>query len=301
MGKTLIFGHKNPDTDTICSSLAYAMYKQAKGYECEAVKLGELNKETQFVFDHLGIEVPRTITNIEDGQEVIMIDHNEFSQSVENIENATILEVIDHHRVDNFHTAQPLMMNLQPLGCSATIIYKMMKQEGFELDKAIALLLCSAIVSDSLLFQSPTCTKEDEEVCRELANIAGVEVERYGMEMLKAGTDLSDYSASELINIDAKTFDTSYGKVNIAQVNTVSVEDVLSREEEITKVLETKLSEEGLTQIILMITDIIKAESMCLVIGNHDEFNQRFNVTIVDNKVVLPGVLSRKKQIVPFL
>ena len=96
MSKTLIFGHKNPDTDTICSSLAYAMYKQAKGYECEAVKLGELNKETQFVFDYLGIEVPRTITNIEDGQEVIMIDHNEFSQSVENIENATILEVIDH-------------------------------------------------------------------------------------------------------------------------------------------------------------------------------------------------------------
>lgn len=301
MENVLVFGHKNPDTDTICSSLAYAMYKQEIGEKVEAVRLGEINNETKYVFDYLGIEAPKMIESISDNQPVIMIDHNEFNQSVDNIENAQILEVIDHHRVDNFHTSQPLMMNLQPLGCSATIIYNMMKASGFVPNKVIATLLCSAIVSDSLLFQSPTCTLVDQEVCLELASIAGLDVNEYGMAMLKAGTDLSMYSASELIGIDNKTFDTQDGQINVSQVNTVSVDEVLKNKHEIVAALKAKKADEGLSQCILLITDIINADSTSLIVGDEDKFAKKFNIEVVDNQAFLPGVLSRKKQIVPFL
>lgn len=301
MENVLVFGHKNPDTDTICSSLAYAMYKQELGENVEAVRLGELNNETKYVFDYLGIEPQRMIDSIVDNQPVIMIDHNEFNQSVDNIENAQILEVIDHHRVDNFHTSQPLMMNLQPLGCSATIIYNMMKASGFEPNKIIATLLCSAIVSDSLLFQSPTCTPVDKEVCLELASIAGLDVNKYGMAMLKAGTDLSMYSASELISIDNKTFDTQDGQINVSQVNTVSIDDVLVNKADIITALNDKKAGNNLSQCILLITDIIKADSVAIVVGDEDKFAKKFNTEVADNQAYLPGVLSRKKQIVPFL
>lgn len=301
MENVLVFGHKNPDTDTICSSLAYAMYKQEIGEKVEAVRLGEINNETKYVFDYLGIKAPKMIESVSDNRPVIMIDHNEFNQSVDNIENAQILEVIDHHRVDNFHTSQPLMMNLQPLGCSATIIYNMMKASGFVPNKVIATLLCSAIVSDSLLFQSPTCTLVDQEVCLELASIAGLDVNEYGMAMLKAGTDLSMYSASELIGIDSKTFDTQDGQINVSQVNTVSVDEVLQNKDEIIAALNAKKADEGLSQCILLITDIIKADSTALIVGNEDKFAKKFNTEVVDNQAFLPGVLSRKKQIVPFL
>lgn len=301
MENVLVFGHKNPDTDTICSSLAYAMYKQEIGEKVETVRLGEINNETKYVFDYLGIEAPKMIESVSDNQPVIMIDHNEFNQSVDNIENAQILEVIDHHRVDNFHTSQPLMMNLQPLGCSATIIYNMMKASGFVPNKVIATLLCSAIVSDSLLFQSPTCAPVDQEVCLELASIAGLDVNEYGMAMLKAGTDLSMYSARELIGIDNKTFDTQDGQINVSQVNTVSVDEVLQNKDEIIAALNEKKADEGLSQCILLITDIIKADSTALIVGDEDKFAKKFNTEVVDNQAFLPGVLSRKKQIVPFL
>lgn len=251
------------------------MYKQEIGEKVEAVRLGEINNETKYVFDYLGIEAPKMIESVSDNQPVIMIDHNEFNQSVDNIENAQILEVIDHHRVDNFHTTQPLMMNLQPLGCSATIIYNMMKASGVVPNKVIATLLCSAIVSDSLLFQSPTCTPVDQEVCLELASIAGLDVNEYGMAMLKAGTDLSMYSARELIGIDNKTFDTQDGQINVSQVNTVSVDEVLQNKDEIVAALNAKKADEGLNQCILLITDIINADSTALIIGDEEKFAKK--------------------------
>lgn len=301
MEKILVFGHKNPDTDTICSSLAYAMYKQMIGENVEAVRLGELNKETQFVFDYLNLEAQHLIDRVDDNQPVIMIDHNEFNQSVDNIENAQIVEVIDHHRVDNFHTHGPLMMNLQPLGCSATIIYNMMKQSGFIPNKTIATLLCSAIVSDSLLFQSPTCTSIDKEVCLELARIAEVDIMEYGLNMLKAGTDLSIYNASEIISIDSKTFDTNDGKINVCQVNTVCIDDVLNNLDALLEALNERKNTENLNQCILMITDIMSANSMMVVVGDEEKFEAKFNTKLDNHTTLLEGVLSRKKQVVPFL
>ena len=158
MDKILIFGHKNPDTDTICSSVVYAMYQRMLGNDVEAIKLGELNNETRFVFDYLNLEPPRTVTSIQDEQKVILIDHNEFNQSIDNIENAQICEIIDHHRIDGLSTKTPILINIQPVGCSATIIFELLKRDGIEITKEMAILLLSAIISDSLLFKSPQIT-----------------------------------------------------------------------------------------------------------------------------------------------
>ena len=299
--KTLIFGHKNPDTDTICSSLAYAMYKESKNEEVEAVKLGELNQETKYVFDYLGLQIPRTIEQVEEGQKVIMIDHNEFNQSVENIENAEIIEVIDHHRVANFTTQKPLKMNLQPVGCSATIIYEIIKQEAGIITKEMATLLLSAIISDSLLFKSPTCCEKDKDVADELAKIAELNIQEYGFEMLKAGMNLSLYTNYEILNLDAKQFDTNIGKIMVAQINTIDENEHLNKITEYIQEINKIVNENKLNGFIFMVTNILEEYSECIVVGCENDFENIFKVKLNENHGKLDGVLSRKKQIIPFL
>src|SRR5690625_1922222 len=195
MDKLLIFGHKNPDTDSICSAIAYADLKTSLGFNVEPVRLGVINKETEYALGHFDVSEPRLIEKVdEDIKDVILVDHNEFQQSVDNIEDVRIVEVIDHHRIANFETSEPLYFRAEPVGCTATIIYKMYQENGIKLSETIAGLLLSAIISDSLLFKSPTCTKEDVDTAHALAKIANVDVDTYGLDMLKAGADLSDKS-----------------------------------------------------------------------------------------------------------
>ena len=299
--KTLIFGHKNPDTDTICSSLAYAMYKKSKNEDVEAVKLGDLNQETKYVFDYLNIEIPRTIESIENEQKVIMIDHNEFNQSVENIENADIIEVIDHHRVANFCTQKPLKINMQPVGCSATIIYEIINQENGLITKEIATLLLSAIISDSLLFKSPTCCEKDRNVANELAKIAEVNIEEYGFEMLKAGMNLDAYSINEVLNLDAKQFDTNIGKIMVSQINTIDENEHLDKIDQYIDEIKEIINKNKINGFIFMVTNILEEYSECIVVGCENDFERIFKVNLKDNHAKLDGVLSRKKQIIPFL
>lgn len=196
--KTLIFGHKSPDTDSICSSLVMEKFDKNLGFDVEAVRLGEVNKETAYVLNYLGIEAPRMIDCVEDGQAVVLVDHNEFSQSVDGIEKAKIETVVDHHRIANFQTAEPLYYRAEPVGCTSTILYKKFKEENMAIEKKEAVLMLSAIVSDTLLFKSPTCTKEDKKACEELARIAEIDINTYGLDMLKAGTDLSDFTPDRI-------------------------------------------------------------------------------------------------------
>lgn len=202
MSKTFIFGHKNPDTDSITSSIVLANLLTTLGYDVQACRLGDINKETKFALDHFSIQEPTLLTelNAEDAS-VILVDHNEFSQSVDGIENASIKMVVDHHRIANFQTADPLYYLSEPVGCTATILYELYRKHNVEIDDETAGLMLSAIVSDTLLFKSPTCTKQDKEVAEILAKIAEVNIETYGLDLLKAGTDLSDFSASQLIRI----------------------------------------------------------------------------------------------------
>ncbi|MDO3660969.1 manganese-dependent inorganic pyrophosphatase [Bacillus sp. C28GYM-DRY-1] len=303
MEKILIFGHQNPDTDTICSAIAYADLKNKLGFNAEPVRLGQVNGETQYALDYFKQESPRLVeTAANEVNGVILVDHNERQQSIKDIEDVQILEVIDHHRIANFETAEPLYYRAEPVGCTATILNKMYKENNVKIEKEIAGLMLSAIISDSLLFKSPTCTDQDVAAAKELAEIAGVDAEEYGLNMLKAGADLSKKTVEELISLDAKEFTLGSKKVEIAQVNTVDIEDVKKRQAELEAVISKVVAEKNLDLFLLVITDILENDSLALAIGNEAaKVEKAFNVTLENNTALLKGVVSRKKQVVPVL
>jgi manganese-dependent inorganic pyrophosphatase len=303
MSKVLIFGHKNPDTDTICSAIAYAELKKAMGVDAEPVRLGSVNGETQYALDHFKVSAPRQVETVaNEVQEVILVDHNERQQSVSDLDQVRVIEVIDHHRIANFETSHPLYYRAEPVGCTATILNKIYKEKGVAVRKEIAGLMLSAIISDSLLLKSPTCTDEDVAAAKELAEIAGVNLESYGLEMLKAGADLSDKSISELISLDAKEFQMGNFKVEIAQVNAVDTNDVLARQAELEKALTDVIAAKKLDLFVFVVTDILNNDSVALALGaSAHAIEQAYNVKLDDNKAILKGVVSRKSQIVPVL
>ncbi len=301
MKKVLVFGHKNPDTDTICSSIAMAnLQAKIRGEEVISCRLGEINEETKYALNYFKVEAPKLIEKVDEGQEVILVDHNEFTQSVEGIENAKILAVVDHHRINNFQTSEPLFYYAQPVGCTSTVLFEIYKSNNVEIEPKIAGLMLSAIISDTLLLKSPTTTDKDKKAVEELAKIANVDISKYGLEMLKAGTNLDKYTEEELINLDAKSMEKEGIKYIIAQVNTVSIPDVLKRKEkiehEINKVIEAK----GLSLFVFVITDIVNSNSTAVVLGERtDAISKTYEIK--DNLAEMPGVVSRKKQVLPLV
>lgn len=303
MEKTLIFGHKNPDTDSICSAIAYAALKTELGQVVEAVRLGDINGETQFALDKFKVEAPRLVGTVaNETKTVILVDHNERQQSASDIDEVRVTEVIDHHRIANFETSGPLYYRAEPVGCTATILNKMYKENGVSIRPEVAGLMLSAIISDSLLFKSPTCTPEDVAAAQELAAIAGVDADSYGLEMLKAGADLGDKTIAELVSLDAKEFQMGAYKVEIAQVNAVDVNDVLSRQEELEAALEAIIASKGLDLFLFVVTDILNNDSVGVALGRAAHAVEKaYNVALAGNKAELRGVVSRKSQIVPVL
>lgn len=302
MEKMLVFGHKSPDTDTICSAIVMSDFQKKLGKEAKAVRLGELNKETKFALNYFGFEAPELISSVEEGQEVILVDHNEFSQSVDGIDKAKIKMVVDHHRICDFNTAEPLYYRAEPVGCTNTILLKMYKEYGFEIDKKLAGLMLSAIISDTLLLKSPTKTAEDEKAVKELSKIAEVDYNTYGLEMLKAGTDLSDYTAEELIALDCKKCDLKDKKAKVAQVNTADITEMMKRKADFEAAIKKDIEENNLDIFVFVITDILESNSQAIVLGESSEiFEKGFAKKLEDNTAFLPGVVSRKKQILPVL
>lgn len=303
MEKVLIFGHKNPDTDTICSAIAYSDLKTKLGMVVEPVRLGELNGETQFALDTFKVAVPRLVNTVAtEAKQVILVDHNERQQSAGDIDQVQVIEVIDHHRIANFETSDPLYYRCEPVGCTATILNKLYKENGIAIEKDIAGLMLSAIISDSLLFKSPTCTDQDVAAARELAEIAGVDADSYGLEMLKAGADLSDKTIAQLISLDAKEFQMGNYKVEVAQVNAVDTSEVLARQSEIETALSSVIASKNLDLFLFVVTDILNNDSVGLALGTQaSAVEEAYNTKLDNNTVVLKGVVSRKKQIVPVL
>lgn len=303
MEKILIFGHKNPDTDSICSAIAYADLKKQLGMDVEPIRLGQINGETQFALDKFNAEVPRLVESVAaEVKSVILVDHNERQQSANDITDVRVIEVIDHHRIANFETSDPLYYRCEPVGCTATILNKMYKENSKEIKPEIAGLMLSAIISDSLLFKSPTCTQEDVAAARELAAIAGVDAESYGLEMLKAGADVRDKSVEELLSLDAKGFEMGSSKVEIAQINVVDTADVLSRQAELEAAITKIINEKNLDLFLFVVTDILTNDSVGLALGSKTAAVEKaYKVELVNNTATLKGVVSRKKQIVPVL
>ncbi len=300
--KIYVFGHKNPDTDSICSSMVMEKFDKNLGLDVEAKRLGNVNKETQFVLDYLGLEAPDLLQKVEEEQRVVLVDHNEFDQSVEGIENAVIENVVDHHRIANFQTKTPLYYRAEPVGCTATILYKKFKEENMTIDKKEAILMLSAIISDTLLLKSPTTTDDDRKALEELAKIAEIDVNTYGIEMLKAGTNLDDFTEEELINLDAKRSEKDGKKFVIAQVNTVSIPDVLKRKENIERAIEKEIENNDLQLFIFAITDILNSNTQIIALGKETQVAEKgFEKALEDNMMFLEGVVSRKKQILPVI
>ena len=297
--QTLVFGHKNPDTDTIMSSIVMANLENQLGNNAKAVRLGNINKETQYVFDYLKIDAPELVSDVEDGQNVILVDHNEATQSADNIANANVQKVVDHHAL-NFSVSNPIYYRAEPVGCTATVLFKMYKENDVEISKEIATMMLSAIISDTLLFKSPTCTAEDKAVAEKLAKIAGVDCGIYGTDLLKAGTDLSEYTPEQIINIDSKLFEKDGKKFKIAQINTADLDSVFKDKVYFEAAINNEIKKDNLDLYMFAATDIINSNSKVITLGNDSKVVEKaYGVTLEDNTAMLENVVSRKKQMLP--
>ncbi len=295
MAKTLVFGHKNPDTDTIASAIAASYLLNQQGQDTEAVAQGEPNAETQFALDYFKVKPLRVISEA-DTKTVVLVDHNEAAQSVDNLADVTVENIYDHHKFA-FTNSTPLYITAKPWGSVATILYYEFKQANIVIPAEIAGLLASAIISDTLLLKSPTTTSYDQPALEALAKIAGLEdYAAYGLDLLKAGTDLSSRTDKELIDGDAKSFEMGGHQFRIGQVNTVDIDEVLSRQAGI----EAAIAEEGYEDFLFVITDILNSNSKGLYIGDAaSSIEAAFDQKLDNNVIDLPGVVSRKKQVVP--
>ena len=233
-------------------------------------------------------------------KKVIQVDHNERGQSVDGLEDAEVVEIIDHHRVADIQTNNPIYFRNEPVGSTSTIVAKCFFENGIRPSRKAAGLLCGAIISDTLLFRSPTCTPQDKYICKKLAEIAGINIEEFAKEMFKAGTSLKGKTVEQIFNTDFKPFTIEGTKVGISQVNTMDIEGFMPLKEEMLNYMDQKAKEAGLEMVMLLLTDILNEGSEILVTGAKPEIVEKaFNITLKDKGAFLPGVLSRKKQVVP--
>ena len=249
------------------------------------------------------MKAPRVIkTAANEVDKVMLVDHNEPQQSVSDIDKLTVTHLVDHHRIANFNTAQPLWANFRPYGCVSTILTEMFQEKHIDIPANLAGMMLSAIISDTLLLNSPTTTDHDREAVEHLAKIAGVDdYEKYGVEMLKAGADVDAKSDADIVDGDAKTFELGGTKLRIGQVNAVELDDVFKRQADLEKKMRELMDANGYQVFILIATNILNSDSELLVIGDDTEkVEQAFNHKLGDNhRMNLPGVVSRKKQVVP--
>ena len=302
MGKTYIFGHKNPDTDSIVSSLVMANLEKKLGNdEAISCRTGKVNKESEYVLNYVGVEAPTLIDLLDAESEVIIVDTANEQELPDNINDLKIKKIVDHHRVA-LNTSYPLYYRAEPVGCTSTIMYKLYNENNIEIDKTIATLMLSAIISDTLLFKSPTCTDEDVKTVKELAKIAELDYEKYGLDMLKAGTDLSSFSIEEILSLDAKESKLKDIKTVINQVNTAYIPDVMKMQKELEEGINKIIEEKGLDLFVLLITDIVNSNSQVIALGkNADLVEKSYGVKLVNNTALLEGIVSRKKQVIPIL
>ena len=297
-----VIGHKNPDTDSVCSAIAYAEFLRQQGKEVEPFLLGKPNKETEFVLERFSVATPEIISSLEEGSKVVLVDHNEKGQSIDNLAELDLQGVIDHHKID-LKTEKPISVLIQPWGSTASIVADMYFQEGAQLDKPIAGLLLSAIISDTLFFRSPTTTAVDKELTKRLNEIAGIDnLEAYSLEMFKAKSDLGDMPVDELIKLDYKVFEFKDGKYGIGVMETTDVDYALKRKDEILEGLKGIKEGDDLKAVYFVVVDILNSEAF--VLSSDEEaknlFKGLFSAEEREKGVLfVKGLVSRKKQMIP--
>lgn len=299
---TLVFGHKNPDTDSVCAAIALADLKKKLGEDIAPAVQGELNPESKFVLDKFGVAAPEVVTSYA-GKDVYLVDHSDLAQSSDDLKQANILGIVDHHKLGDVTTSQPLECWIWPVGCTCTVISRMYKYLGVEIPKDIAGIMLCAILSDTVIFKSATCTDEDKAVCAELAEICGeTDLESLGIEMFKVKSAVEGTPIRELVFRDYKDFNMSGKGVGVGQLELVDLSIVDGIKADLKKDIQDLKAEKGHHSVLLMLTDIMK-EGTELLVASDDEsvVKKAFGVTPKDGKAWLPGIMSRKKQIVPDL
>jgi len=297
----LVIGHKNPDADSILSAIALANLKTQQGIPAIPLAQGTPNPETEFVLNACKLDTPSIQTSVS-GQRVILVDHSDYLQAPGDITNATVVGLVDHHKLGGLTTDEPIEVWVFPTGCTSTIIARMYASADISPPKEIACGMLGAIISDTLLFSSPTTTQEDRDASVKLARIAGVEdIDAFGHKQLQAKSSIEGISATKLLNQDLKIFDMHGRKVGVAQLELMDISTVATRKDELLSAMET-LKAEGYHSILLMLTDIGKQGTDLLVVSDNVRIvESAFELKGIGNSVWLPGVVSRKKQVVPGL
>ncbi|WP_018249232.1 manganese-dependent inorganic pyrophosphatase [Orenia marismortui] len=298
-----VVGHQNPDTDSICAAVTLANLKQELGEDVEAIRCGKVNAETEFILDKFNIEAPKLVEKLNKGDKVFLVDHNEASQAIAGLEEAELTGVVDHHRIGGLETSGPIYFRNETVGCTSTIVTKMYKENNVEITDEMAGLLLSAILSDTVIFRSPTCTEEDKEIANELASQLGLDVEEYGKELFKAGSVVNVLSAKELVTNDYKEYEFAGDTIGVGQIEIMSLDEVNDNKKgEILNAIDEIVEEKGYKFLLLMVTDIIEEGSLLLYNPEaKDIIAEAFDVEVEETEVYLDGVLSRKKQIIPVL
>ncbi|WP_309497415.1 manganese-dependent inorganic pyrophosphatase [Sulfurovum sp.] len=297
-----IFGHTTPDSDSIVGALSLSYLKNKIGEDTIPVRQGEVNPETAFILDKFGFEAPALKTEFA-GEDVYLIDFMERSQSPKDIDQATILGIVDHHKMGDLKTDTPLEMWVRPVGCSNTIVKEMFDHHNVEIPKELAGMMMCAILSDTVIFKSPTCTKTDTKAVKELAEIAGIEdAKALGMEMFIVKSDVLNDTKEDLVLRDFKDFNMGGNTIGVGQLEVVDLSVFDNMKEELFAAMQKIKDEANRHTVLLLLTDIMQEGSQLLVLSDdNSKMESAFEITLDDNQVWLPKVMSRKKQVIPFL
>ena len=299
---TYIFGHTTPDTDSIVGAISLSYLKNQLGETCIPTRQGEINPETQWILDRFGYEAPELKTEYA-GENVYLIDFMERSQSPKDIDEATILGIVDHHKLGDLKTNAPLEMWVRPVGCSNTIVKEMFDYYDVEIPKDLAGMMMCAILSDTVIFKSPTCTKADTKATKELADIAAIEeYKELGMEMFIVKSDVLSSTPRELVLRDFKDFNMGGNTIGVGQLEVVDLSVFDTMKEGLFAAMKVLKAEGERHTVLLLLTDIMQEGSQLLVVSDDtDKIESAFEMTLEDDQTWLKGVMSRKKQIIPFL
>ncbi|KTG09014.1 inorganic pyrophosphatase [Haloprofundus marisrubri] len=296
---TYVIGHQQPDTDTICSAVAYARLKEKQGADAVPARAGELNPETQFVLERWDVDAP---SHLEDasGEQLILVDHNEHSQTVTGAREAEIMEIIDHHRIGDVETSSPILFRNEPVGSTATILSELFDDAGETPSTRTAGLLLSGLLSDTVVLRSPTTTDRDRVVAEELAEIAGVDYEEYGKELLTHKSKIGEKTPREMILSDFKEFEFGTHELGIGQIETVEPAVVLHQKDAVLEAMDDVATEREYSAFVLLVTDLLEEDTTALVAGDEIETVEAgLDTAFSEQEAFLPGVMSRKKQVVP--
>jgi manganese-dependent inorganic pyrophosphatase len=301
---TLVFGHKSPDTDSTGSPIIWAWYLTESGTPAKPVLLGEPNTEAAFVLRHWGLDKPTIIKDVTPDDKVVIVDTNNPAELPPSINDAQIQGIIDHHLlVGGIKTKTPIDITIRPLACTATILHDLMGTDLAKAPKAIKGAMLSCILSDTLEFRSPTTTPHDRAVAEKLANELRVSIPELAARMFEAKSDVSAFSDAELLRMDSKEYTVAGKELRISVLETTAPKVILDRKASLMRSMTDVAKEDGAEQVLLFVVDILREEATLLVPNDlvRQLAEASFGVRVTGDTVVLPGIMSRKKQIIPAL